>query len=123
MSTNLEDYYAILADPNADKWDSVECRQNDPEMWWIADEIHGQMNVDELRRVRMALTICNRCPMKLECLELGMKSEHIRWGIWGGLFAGERLTLAKQNKYGADRRLILKGTSLRRRTGVPLEGN
>lgn len=116
MSTNLEDYYAILADPNADKWESVECRQNDPELWWFADELHSLMKPEDLRMIRLAIDICNRCPLKAECLEMGMQPENIRWGIWGGTFAGERLAATgKVFRRNTDVNFIAKARRLRSR--------
>lgn len=105
-----------MANPYADRWESVECRQNDPEMWWVADELHVKMSNDDLERIRMAITICNRCPLRSECLEIGMQPDNIRWGIWGGTFAGERLA-ATGRKFGgnADKNLIEKARRLRAR--------
>jgi hypothetical protein len=41
----------------------------------------------------MALEICKACPIREQCLEVGMQDDDIRYGIWGGLLAGERLAL------------------------------
>jgi len=41
-----------------------------------------------------AIALCNECPFKEVCLEEGMEPDNVRWGIWGGLTAGERLMLA-----------------------------
>jgi hypothetical protein len=41
----------------------------------------------------MALEICSACPIREQCLEVGMQDDDIRYGIWGGMLAGERLAL------------------------------
>lgn len=123
MSTNLEDYYAILANSDADKWESVECRQNDPEMWWIADELPQiSSKPDEIYQVKLAIEICDRCLMKEECLKLGMQNENLRWGIWGGLLSGERLALSgKRITRTTDRHAVDKARRIRARIQLPIK--
>jgi WhiB family redox-sensing transcriptional regulator len=53
------------------------CRDEDPELFF-RDDIISQM---------AAKTICQRCPVRAECLDAGMK---IVDGIWGGLTVAER---------------------------------
>ena len=38
--------------------------------------------------------ICESCPVRLVCLEYAV-SEHIGWGVWGGLTASERRRLRR----------------------------
>jgi hypothetical protein len=45
-------------------------------------------------KVMLALSICDDCPIKAECLAEGMKPENIEHGIWGGMLAGERILTA-----------------------------
>lgn len=45
-------------------------------------------------RVNLAVSMCNRCPVKTECLVEGMRLENIEHGIWGGMLAGERILMA-----------------------------
>jgi hypothetical protein len=42
-------------------------------------------------QVNDAVELCNQCPIKVECLALGMQDENISNGIWGGKTAGERV--------------------------------
>ena len=44
--------------------------------------------------VSLAISICNRCPVKTECLAEGMALDNIEHGIWGGMLASERIRLA-----------------------------
>lgn len=45
-------------------------------------------------KVMLAISICNRCPIKNECLAEGMKPENLEHGIWGGVMAGDRILLS-----------------------------
>jgi WhiB family redox-sensing transcriptional regulator len=48
--------------------------------------------------IKLAMDICNRCPVKIECLEYAMIQPNLH-GIWGGLSARKRGALrAKRNK-------------------------
>lgn len=66
----------------------------DPDMWFPE---FGPGNITESRaramaeQVSDAVELCSTCPIKVECLALGMRDENIANGIWGGLTAGERL--------------------------------
>ena len=109
-------------DHSDDPWESAECRQHDPELWWGWDErlTGGHPSNDVIDNTRMALTVCNRCPMRMECLEMGMREEHIAHGIWGGLMAGERIGVARHRHGINDQRAIEKAQRFRRLTQVPI---
>lgn len=40
---------------------------------------------------KRAIDICNTCPVKDECLKLGMDSVNLPYGIWGGKLPHERI--------------------------------
>lgn len=42
-------------------------------------------------KVNEAISLCNSCPVKVECSIEGSKPENRAYGIWGGVLAGERL--------------------------------
>lgn len=44
----------------------------------------------DMQRTIMALAICSSCPVAQECLQAGMSEDY---GIWGGLMAGERMSM------------------------------
>lgn len=115
MSQSIEDVFAQMADPYANPWESVECRNSDPEAWWFADDLHGNITNEDLETIAMAIEICERCPMKDPCLQLGMEKEDIFWGIWGGTFAGERLTMIGRTRGHLEQRMITKARVLRAR--------
>jgi len=54
------------------------------------------MNRKALPMVQYAIGICSRCPIKEKCLEEGIKPENLAHGIWGGLFAAQRIAIAKE---------------------------
>lgn len=73
----------------------------DPDMWFSEENetIDGVRPTEEdkeisIARSMIAIAICKQCPVKERCLEEGMKSENLDWGIWGGKMPGERLQLA-----------------------------
>jgi hypothetical protein len=54
-----------------------------------------------------AIAICMSCPVRARCLEEGMKEENIEHGIWGGMLAGDRITLARSRRSGTTREQAL----------------
>jgi len=51
-----------------------------------------------------AIAICNKCPIRSECLSEGMKENNLDYGIWGGTLPGERIALANTAKGSTDRK-------------------
>jgi len=65
----------------ATSWmDGALCAQSDPEAWFPNPGEHS----------RAAKAICDDCPIRERCLEYAL-AEDLRWGVWGGLTASERL--------------------------------
>lgn len=66
----------------------------DPDLWWydwkqFKDEVELQV-----LRIIDALTLCDECPVKAQCLAQGLEDENIKHkGIWGGLMMSERVRL------------------------------
>jgi hypothetical protein len=52
------------------------------------------MSNERLHELKIALLLCEDCPLKTECLNKGMQGEDLLWGVWGGLFPSERQHLA-----------------------------
>lgn len=65
---------------------------------WFPEQVQGKPSRASQSKlaseVSLALSICNRCHAKAECLIEGMREENIEHGIWGGMLAGERILLA-----------------------------
>jgi WhiB family redox-sensing transcriptional regulator len=57
------------------------CATTDPELWFP--------ELDSLWRVAQAKKICEKCPVKQECLEYALVNK-FKDGIWGGLSPTER---------------------------------
>lgn len=117
----IEDLFASLADPTGNPFSDVECATVDPELWWLDDERHIKLNGSSLEGIKLALTICNRCPVADKCLELSL-TDDLQWGIWGGYLAGERYVLTGQTRAGFQQRAILRAKQIRQITGVPMRG-
>ncbi|MDQ3991044.1 MAG: WhiB family transcriptional regulator [Actinomycetota bacterium] len=61
---------------------------------------------------RAAKAICERCPVRRECLASALASS-VRFGIWGGLNERERRALARRFPGPTDWNAALKATGLR----------
>jgi WhiB family redox-sensing transcriptional regulator len=57
------------------------CATTDPELWFP--------ELDSLWRVAQAKKICEKCPVKKECLDYALVNK-FKDGIWGGLSPTER---------------------------------
>ena len=73
------------------KNDGVECSQV-PDIFFPEDWSKGQ-GADIL----LAKQICNRCPVRMQCLEYAMTAEDEQ-GLWGGLTQFERRQLRSLSK-------------------------
>jgi len=65
------------------------CATTDPELWFP--------ELDSLWRVREAKNICEKCPVKKECLEYALVNG-FKEGIWGGLSPTERNRVSKEKR-------------------------
>jgi len=74
-------------------WEGALCASSQfPDRWY--PEMRGNAIPDEeIMSINMALQICDACPIRQQCLEIGMQEIDVRYGIWGGMLAGERLAL------------------------------
>ena len=50
-----------------------------------------------------AIAICNKCPIRTDCLSEGMKENNLDYGIWGGTLPGERIAMADTAKASRER--------------------
>lgn len=71
----------------------------DPDLWHYESSIFSDEKELAEWRTAEAKRICRDCPVKAECLQEGMKQEHMLvfdstdGSVWGGLMLGERLNL------------------------------
>jgi len=78
-------------------------KHDDPDLWFAGEvdltdpnssvNTNSQATKLEVEKAIKALSICNNCPAKDNCLELGKRGEQIYFGIYGGTMAGERLLM------------------------------
>lgn len=79
------------------------CAQSDPETWFPTNETPqavsaGYLGDEETQNTaRAAKAICQRCTVRLECLQEALDNK-IDHGIWGGLSVKERRKLRKAQK-------------------------
>jgi hypothetical protein len=88
-------------------WENAPCAgSGDPDAWFID---YTTSDEDELWRLNNALRICDECPIKDKCLEVGLSSTELNWGVWGGLLPGERMLMVKpMNRLGPFGRQAVK---------------
>ena len=69
---------------------------------WYPEMGSGQVTQKRLdnfkAKVQHVVDLCNSCPIKDACLEQGMLPENLRFGIWGGKLAGQRMIMAGYTK-------------------------
>lgn len=77
----------------------IECAEMNP-AYWFADPNDDE----ELGRSEQAIAVgvCNRCPIKFECLQEAMTND-IQHGIWGGLVPQQREAYKKRVAIGGFR--------------------
>jgi WhiB family redox-sensing transcriptional regulator len=61
----------------------IPCMESDPDLFFDSDSY------------RMAKRLCNRCPVKTECLTVALVNTET-FGVWGGLTPNERKTLKRK---------------------------
>ena len=76
-----QDHRYLFRSPLGLGWGAAECRTVDPELFFPIGEGDG--------RKRAAVSVCSRCDVRAECLELAMDDPSLQ-GIWGGTDEGER---------------------------------
>lgn len=87
----------------------------DPDLWhYKSTKTITERTLFEYRMAE-AISICNACPVKAQCLEQGMEDENmtvfqqIEGTIWGGKTLGERLNIRDRRstkKYYQESRLL-----------------
>jgi hypothetical protein len=73
--------------------DHAVCIPHDPN-WFHPEVVHKKESPEYKQFTKMALAICEHCPVKAPCLEYGMTQ---RYGIWGGKTSGQRDSMRRRN--------------------------
>lgn len=84
------------------------CRSN-PEQWFLTlptgpPTERTQNKIAE--GSRQARDLCFDCHFMIECGEMGMLPENLKWGIWGGMLSAERMTKAGLEPSDTEARLL-----------------
>jgi WhiB family redox-sensing transcriptional regulator len=75
----------------ADDWRlRAACRGCPPDLWYPK---RGEWS-------EVAVAVCRRCPVRVECLDAGIGE---RWGIWGGVPERMRRRIRRAWRQAADR--------------------
>lgn len=77
------------------------CRDTDPELFFGPNDSTGTDITHNWEHT--AITVCNRCPVRRDCLNDALRSSH-SYGVAGGRTAGQRKALL------TDRRTAPAGT-------------
>lgn len=86
MTTRAE--LAALIYAITDDWHKgALCAQTDPELFF--PEKGAGLNV--------ALAICHRCPVRLDCLETALRDNEMH-GVWGGMSEHQRRLLRRERR-------------------------
>jgi WhiB family redox-sensing transcriptional regulator len=77
--------------------ETPNCASVDPELFFPQEsEPYPGKIISKYIDIAAAKRVCSDCPLKLQCLEYGLKNAEI--GIWGGLTESQRESLRKANK-------------------------
>lgn len=73
----------------------------EPDLWFL-DLPRGRPSKRQKRKlldkVEYIRAICDTCPVKIECLTIGMEPQDMAHGMRGGLLPGERIEVAIELK-------------------------
>jgi hypothetical protein len=87
-------------------WYEANCNgDQDADAWFLDHNVEDQ----DIPRLARALTLCGTCPVREQCLKVGLTDLEINTGIWGGLLPGERIIA----RYGASRRSVTQKTKMK----------
>ena len=76
--------------------DRARCLQYDPEIFFAT----------RARAERRAKSICDRCPVRMECLTFALQSK-VEFGVWGGTNGKERRALLQSPRSNDWRRQLV----------------
>ncbi|NDB60400.1 hypothetical protein EB001_18410 [bacterium] len=97
--------YHLMNYPDVDLSKGLCANHDDPDLWFAGEVELAEGEIwrntrDQTRRVNLeidkaisALSVCKNCPVKQDCLELGMRGPQLHFGIYGETMPGERLAM------------------------------
>jgi WhiB family redox-sensing transcriptional regulator len=66
------------------------CKEQEPYVFY------PDMSTSQGQKIaRFAIKVCGECPVRVRCLEHGIK--HEKYGVWGGMTEGERIRYRRRH--------------------------
>lgn len=87
--------------PIHSEWEWQEegsCRNQDPEIFFLDYNLRGKA---KRQKEQTAISICNDCPVKQQCLEHALNTPEI-YGVWGGMTEEQRHVIMRRNGIRVD---------------------
>ena len=87
--------------PIHSEWEWQEqgaCRTSDPSIFFLE---HNLRRKAKREKEAKAVSICNSCPVKLECLNHALNTPEI-YGVWGGMTEEQRHTIMRKRGIRVD---------------------
>jgi len=76
---------SVMSYPRQESWAARgACRQSDPDLFFPV-----AARGPALRQLARAKSVCERCPVRVQCLEYALQSGQ-SFGVWGGASEEER---------------------------------
>jgi hypothetical protein len=75
------------------------CTSSDPNLWCYErihknDKARREEFEEQVLRLMVAIDYCNQCPVRKQCLQMGLQKENMVGGVvYGGLLYSERVAL------------------------------
>jgi hypothetical protein len=86
----IASFFAVL-ESYRPKWQqAAACRGKGPDPWFPGGT-QGR-TTERLVSEQEAVELCERCPVRVECAEAGMRE---KWGVWGGVLRDRATTRRK----------------------------
>ena len=89
--------------------DLALCRLEDPEVFFPV-ALEGTAEGDAARA--QAVSVCQACPVKAECLTFALDHGETEFGVWGGLTESQRRALSRVGHGDSGRLIICPGPYL-----------
>jgi WhiB family transcriptional regulator, redox-sensing transcriptional regulator len=82
---------SVMSYPRRDGWEARgACKHSDPELFFPVTA-----RGPALRQLAKAKQVCERCPVRVQCLEYALQSGQ-SFGVWGGASEEERRLMRRR---------------------------
>lgn len=90
----LREFLLQVIEEEEDWYKDAVCAQTDPEMFFPQDDFGYTP--------KLALKICQTCPVRAKCLETALNNRE-EYGVWGGMIASKRIKMLRSSTRGRPR--------------------